>query len=149
MFRLDDPENSLRVISDISIAQTWFTVFTAPPNADVGARIRIETDRYLGPTSPVVCAVSSLFPARLIWRKFRFNFKPFKVVRVPWRICAVFPSVAMGSISSGICPMNRTGSSLAIRSISRPSKVSLLNRESINRRSFSAIPTNAIISSED
>ena len=54
MFRLDDPENSLRVVSDISSNQTWATVFNAPPNADVAARIRIETERYLGPTSPVV-----------------------------------------------------------------------------------------------
>ena len=54
MFRVDDPENSLRVVSDISPNQTWITVFNAPPNGDIGARIRIETDRYLGPTSPVV-----------------------------------------------------------------------------------------------
>ena len=83
MFRLDDPENSLRVISDIPTAQTWVTVFTAPPNADVGARIRIETDRYLGPTSPVVRFSSSLRSVKLIWMSFRFNFKRFKVVRVP------------------------------------------------------------------
>jgi hypothetical protein len=55
MFRLDDPDNSLRVISDIPPIQTWITVFNAPPNGEVGARIRIETERYLGPTSPVVC----------------------------------------------------------------------------------------------
>jgi len=55
MFRLDDPDNSLRIISDISPKQTWAIVFNAPPNGDVGARIRIETERYLGPTSPVVC----------------------------------------------------------------------------------------------
>jgi hypothetical protein len=55
MFRLDDPENSLRVVSDISPNQTWTTVFNAPSNGDIGARIRIETERYLGPTSPVVC----------------------------------------------------------------------------------------------
>ena len=54
MFRLDDPENSLRVISDIPPVPTWVTIYNAPPNADVGARIRIETERYLGPTSPVV-----------------------------------------------------------------------------------------------
>ena len=54
MFRIDDPENSLRVVSDIPPSQTWITVFNAPPNGDIGARIRIETDRYLGPTSPVV-----------------------------------------------------------------------------------------------
>ena len=63
MFRLDDPENSLRVISDISTNQTWSTIFTAPPNADVGARIRIETDRYLGPTSSVVCRLSCFVSA--------------------------------------------------------------------------------------
>ena len=55
MFRLDDPENSRRVVSDIFPNQTSTTVFNAPPNADVGARICIETERYFGPTSPVVC----------------------------------------------------------------------------------------------
>ena len=55
MFRWDDPESSLRVVSDISPNQTWTTVFNAPPNGDVAARIRIETERYLGPTSDVVC----------------------------------------------------------------------------------------------
>jgi hypothetical protein len=55
MFRIDDPDNSLRVVSDISPLQTSAMVFNAPPNGDVGARIRIETERYLGPTSPVVC----------------------------------------------------------------------------------------------
>jgi len=55
MFRLDDPENSLRVVSNISPNQTWVIVFNAPSNGDIGARIRIETERYLGPTSPVVC----------------------------------------------------------------------------------------------
>jgi hypothetical protein len=55
MFRLDDPENSLRVVSDISPGQSWVTVFNAPPNGNIAARIRIETERYLGPTSPVVC----------------------------------------------------------------------------------------------
>jgi len=55
MFRLDDPENSLRVVSDISPNQSWVTVFNAPPNGNIAARIRIETERYLGPTSPVVC----------------------------------------------------------------------------------------------
>ena len=55
MFRIADPENSLRVISDISPNQTWATIFNAPPNGEIGARIRIETERYLGPTSPVVC----------------------------------------------------------------------------------------------
>ncbi len=55
MFRIDDPDNSLRVISDIPPMQTWTIVFNAPPNGDIGARIRIETERYLGPTSPVVC----------------------------------------------------------------------------------------------
>ena len=54
MFRLDDPENSLRVVSDISSNLTWVTVLNAPPNGDVSARIRIETERYLGPTSPPV-----------------------------------------------------------------------------------------------
>jgi hypothetical protein len=54
MFRLDDPDNSLRVISDIPPIQTWITVYNAPPNGEIGARIRIETERYLGPTSPVV-----------------------------------------------------------------------------------------------
>ena len=57
MFRLDDPENSLRVVTDISPNQTWTTVFNAPPNGAIGARIRIETERYLGPTSPVVCVI--------------------------------------------------------------------------------------------
>ncbi len=55
MFRLDDPENSLRIVSDISPSQTVTIVFNAPSNGDIGARIRIETERYLGPTSPVVC----------------------------------------------------------------------------------------------
>jgi hypothetical protein len=55
MFRLDDPDNSLRVVSDIPPLQTWAMVFNAPPNGKVAARIRIETERYLGPTSPVVC----------------------------------------------------------------------------------------------
>ncbi len=55
MFRLDDPENSRRVVSHILPNQTWTTVFNAPPNADVGAHICIETERYFGPTSPVVC----------------------------------------------------------------------------------------------
>jgi len=55
MFRLDDPENSRRVVSDILPNQTWTTVYNAPPNADVGAHICIETERYFGPTSPVVC----------------------------------------------------------------------------------------------
>jgi hypothetical protein len=57
MFRLDDPENSLRVVSDISPNQTWATLYNAPPNADVGAHIRIETERDFGPTSPVVCCL--------------------------------------------------------------------------------------------
>jgi hypothetical protein len=55
MFRLDDPENSLRIVSDIPPSQTVTIVFNAPSNGDIGARIRIETERYLGPTSPVVC----------------------------------------------------------------------------------------------
>ena len=55
MFRLDDIENTRRVISDIPSKQNWTTVYNAPPNADVGAHIRIETERYFGPTSPVVC----------------------------------------------------------------------------------------------
>jgi hypothetical protein len=55
MFRLDDPENSRRIVSDISPNLTWTTVFNAPPNADVGAHICIETERYFGQTSPVVC----------------------------------------------------------------------------------------------
>ncbi|UJR16314.1 hypothetical protein I4U23_003220 [Adineta vaga] len=54
MFRIADPENSLRVISDISPNQTWATIFNAPSNGEIGARIRIETERYLGPTSPVI-----------------------------------------------------------------------------------------------
>ncbi|CAF1002499.1 unnamed protein product [Adineta ricciae] len=54
MFRIADPENSLRVISDISPNQTWATIFNAPPNGEIGARIRIETERYLGPTSQVI-----------------------------------------------------------------------------------------------
>ncbi|CAF4546214.1 unnamed protein product, partial [Didymodactylos carnosus] len=52
VFRLDDPDNSLRVIKNIPANSTLATIFNAPPNADVLARIRIETDRYLGPTSP-------------------------------------------------------------------------------------------------
>jgi hypothetical protein len=59
MFRLDDPENSRRVVSDIPPNQNWTTVFNAPPNADVGAHICIETERYLGPKSPVVCDLIS------------------------------------------------------------------------------------------
>lgn len=55
MFRLDDPENTLRVIPNISHALTWVMLFNAPANGQVGARIRVETERYLGPTSPVVC----------------------------------------------------------------------------------------------
>ncbi|CAF2121861.1 unnamed protein product [Rotaria magnacalcarata] len=54
MFRLDDPENSLRVISNIPPNQAGIILFNAPANGLVGARIRIETDRYLGPTSPVI-----------------------------------------------------------------------------------------------
>ncbi|CAF3998844.1 unnamed protein product, partial [Rotaria sordida] len=54
IFRLDDPVKSRLVISDILPNQTWTTVFNAPPNADVGAHIRIETERYFGPTSPVI-----------------------------------------------------------------------------------------------
>ncbi|CAF2515801.1 unnamed protein product [Rotaria sp. Silwood2] len=54
MFRLDDPENSLRVAPSISPSQTWVTLFNAPSNGDIGARIRIETERYLGPTSLVI-----------------------------------------------------------------------------------------------
>ena len=54
MFRLDDPENS-RVLTRIEPNKNWTTVYMAPPNADVGAHIRIETERYLGPTSSLVC----------------------------------------------------------------------------------------------
>ena len=57
MFRLDDAENSFRVVSDISPNQTWIIVFNAPPNGNIGARIRIETERYLGPASPIVCYI--------------------------------------------------------------------------------------------
>ncbi|CAF1114699.1 unnamed protein product [Rotaria sp. Silwood1] len=53
MFRLDDPENSLRVVPHIAPGQTWVTLFNAPSNGVIGARIRIETERYLGPTSLV------------------------------------------------------------------------------------------------
>ena len=60
MFRLDDPENSRRVVSDIGPTQNWTTVFNAPPNADVGAHICIETERYFGPTSAVVSLLRSL-----------------------------------------------------------------------------------------
>ena len=54
MFRLDDPENTRRIVSDILPNQTSTTVFNTPPNADVGAYICIETERYFGPTSPLV-----------------------------------------------------------------------------------------------
>ncbi|CAF0804833.1 unnamed protein product [Rotaria sordida] len=54
MFRLDDPENSLRVIPNISPNLTWATFFNSPAHGEIGARIRIETERYLGPTSLVV-----------------------------------------------------------------------------------------------
>ncbi|CAF4169795.1 unnamed protein product [Rotaria sp. Silwood2] len=54
IFRLDDPAKSRLVISDILPNQTWTTVFNAPPNADVGAHICIETERYFGPTSSVI-----------------------------------------------------------------------------------------------
>ncbi|CAF4209111.1 unnamed protein product [Rotaria socialis] len=54
IFRLDNPVKSRLLISDILPNQTSSTVFNAPPNADVGAHIRIETERYLGPTSPVI-----------------------------------------------------------------------------------------------
>lgn len=54
MFRLDDPENTRRIVSDILPNQTSTIVFNAPPNADVGAHICIETERYFGPTSQMV-----------------------------------------------------------------------------------------------
>ncbi|UJR30186.1 hypothetical protein I4U23_017725 [Adineta vaga] len=54
VFRLDDPENTRRIESNIPANQSWTTVFNAPPNADVGAHICIETERYFGPTSPVI-----------------------------------------------------------------------------------------------
>ncbi|CAF1215999.1 unnamed protein product [Adineta ricciae] len=54
VFRLDDPESTRRVESNIPANQTRTTVFNAPPNADVGAHICIETERYFGPTSPVI-----------------------------------------------------------------------------------------------
>jgi hypothetical protein len=80
MFRLDDPEKSRRVVSDISPNQTWTTVFNAPPNADVGAHICIETERYFGPTSSVVCIT---FKQEIIglFLLFRFNFLHEKVVQ--------------------------------------------------------------------
>ncbi|CAF0900446.1 unnamed protein product, partial [Didymodactylos carnosus] len=54
VFRADDPDNSLRITRDILPNATMTTIFNAPPNSDVLARIRIETERYLGPTSPTV-----------------------------------------------------------------------------------------------
>ncbi|CAF0853285.1 unnamed protein product [Adineta steineri] len=54
MYRLDDPNNSRRTVSGILPNQTWTTVYNAPPNADVGATICIETERFFGPESPPI-----------------------------------------------------------------------------------------------
>jgi hypothetical protein len=108
MFRLDDPDNSIRVISDIPPLQTWAMVFNAPPNGEVAARIRIETERYLGPTSPVVCI--DLFEKTKIilnFFRFRFNFKQEKVVLVQLLPYVVHHLVEMEFFYFGIHLMNQ------------------------------------------
>ena len=108
MFRLDDPENSRRVVSDISPNQTWTTVFNAPPNADVGAHICIETERYFGPTSAVVCIECDAIRINICLLPFRFNFLLERVAQVLLVIYELCPTLAIAYFCSGIHQRKRT-----------------------------------------